>query len=117
MFELRRPTGFVWLFMVALLLVPCMGLANADDEARAQTIYESARGNIARMGYQDALTQLQYLQRTFPDFTNLAGVKTRIAVLREEHKAGPELGTFLGALDARDDGDPDHRYPSIVEFN
>jgi len=90
------------------LCLPSTSVADSADEIAAKAAYEQARVAIEQLNYAGALNRLRSLQKTYPNFSNLAGVKTRIAVLREAHKAGSELGIFLSALDARDDGKPEN---------
>jgi len=94
------------LFVMSLLLLSVAIPATANDAA-ANSIYESARAQIDRGEFKQALQALRQLQRQHPGYSNIAGVKTRIAVLHEADLAGPELTIFLQALDARDSGDAD----------
>jgi len=83
------------------------GLSYASDESNAEAAYRSATQSVNSGQFKKALQQLRLLQRQFPAYSNIAAVKTRIAVLHEADLAGPELVTFLNALDARDAGDAD----------
>ncbi len=92
------------LFLAAGLLQAAPVVAN---EQAASVAYQNAKANISLGQFKQALQELRYLQRQYPNFSNIAGVKTRIAVLHEADIAGSELLTFLYALDERDAGNPD----------
>lgn len=89
--------------LLALLLLPVVAMA--DDEQAAADAYESATQAINGGNFRQALQTLRQLQRDYPSYSNIAGVKTRVAILHEADFAGAELGTFLTALSARDAGD------------
>jgi len=91
--------------LAAALLNPVF--TASASEADAEQAYAAARQQVKAGQFTEALQQLRALQKNYPQFSNISGVKTRIAVLHEADFAGPELRTFLVALDARDAGDPD----------
>lgn len=95
--------------LVSLFLIAGLFQANPvqANEQAAAVAYANARANISLGQFRQALQELRYLQRQYPNFSNIAGVKTRIAVLHEADIAGSELLTFLYALDERDAGNPE----------
>ena len=101
--NIRSATLLLWLIVGGCWC----GLAHAADEREAEAAYRSATQSVASGEFQQALRTLRLLQRQHPTYSNIAAVKTRIAVLHEADFAGQELVTFLNALDARDVGDAD----------
>ncbi len=99
---MRWRTIIRWFFLLALM-APVVALA--DDEQAAEDAYQSSIQSIYSGEFRDALQMLRQLQRNYPTYSNIAGVKTRVAILHEADYAGAELGTFLTALSARDAGD------------
>lgn len=77
--------------------------AYANEQA-ASLAYTNAKAKISLGQFRQALQELRYLQRQYPGFSDISGVKTRIAVLHEADIVGSELLTFLNALDERDAG-------------
>lgn len=94
----------------AVMVALCSALlttAAYANETEAQAAYDQARNNISRGQFKAALQELRQLQRQYPSFSNISGVKTRIAILHESDIAGSELLGFLRALDSRDSGNAD----------
>jgi len=91
--------AFICCVMVGWFSAP----VHANEQA-ASVAYANAKSNISVGQFRQALQELRYLQRQYPSFSDIAGVKTRIAVLHEADIAGGELLTFLYALDERDAG-------------
>ncbi len=104
----------ILLFGLAMLHGPSAAHAAAEEDAKAS--YSSAQQSIDSGQYPQALQQLRQIQRNYPGFSNIAGVKTRIAVLHEAAYVGPELSLFLNALDARDSGDAEQALALLREI-
>ncbi len=77
------------------------------DEAPAQRAYDAALALIKQGKHSDALVALRRVQSSYPSFSKLSAVQTRVAVLHEASDAGDSLSVFLRALDARDAGELD----------
>lgn len=97
---------FKVIFGLVLLASQVYGPARADEQA-AFVAYSNAKAKISVGQFRQALQELRYLQRQYPSFSDISGVKTRIAVLHEADIAGSELLIFLNALDERDAGKAD----------
>ncbi len=99
----RAMRAAVMLVLCSVTVIP----AAYANETEAQTAYDQALGNISRGQFKEALQVLRQLQKQYPSFSNISGVKTRIAILHESDIAGSELLGFLRALDSRDAGNAD----------
>ncbi|MDB4224766.1 tetratricopeptide repeat protein, partial [Granulosicoccus sp.] len=100
----------------------CIGVLFASDavaqsrsagELEAQGLYSQALEQIDAKKYSEALESLRQVQSQFPSFTKIAGVQTRVAVLRESADAGESLAVFLSALTLRDNGEMDAALESL----
>ena len=104
----------------ALCLVCCTLLATAanaqsraEGEFVADGLYSRALSQIEDQRYTQALATLRQVQIRFPNYTKIAGVQTRIAVLQESADAGESLRVFLSALTLRDNGNMDAALVSL----
>jgi len=105
--------------VVLLFAVSCVGTGVAHaattpgfdavvlrvDEAPAESAYASALALIDARKHSEALVALRRIQLTYPSFSKLSAVQTRVAVLHEAADAGDSLSVFLRALNARDAGE------------
>jgi len=96
--ELFRLAISVMLFVSSYLYASTIAAAASNEDLAAQA-YTEARESIRAQRYKDALRQLRTLQKNYPSFQNIAGVKTRIAVLHEADLAGSELSNFSPLVD------------------
>lgn len=93
--------------LAALLLLILLGVNPAYslsivNESSAKARYDEALSLIVERRYSDALASLRRIQREYPQFTNIAAVQTRIAVLHEARSAGKAIDYYLQALNYRD---------------
>ncbi len=93
-------------------LVMCLActsgtFAQSVTNTAAKADYAEALEHIDAQRYSQALAGLRRLQKTYPAFSSMAAVQTRIAVLQESADAGRSLDVFLQALTLRDEGDID----------
>ena len=109
----KRSAVFLLWLMVSCF---CGGLVHAADESNAEAAYRSATQSVNSGQFKEALRTLRLLQRQYPTYSNIAAVKTRIAVLHEADFAGAELVTFLNALDARDSGNADRALQQLRQL-
>ncbi len=86
---------------------------SATVEAKATEQYGQALGLITQQHYSDAVASLRLIQRNYPQFSKIASVQTRIAVLHEASKAGDSIDHYLQALNQRDDLDIDGALNSL----
>ncbi|MFK8078440.1 MAG: M12 family metallo-peptidase [Granulosicoccus sp.] len=104
----------VCLVACALLTTVVNAQSRAGGEFAADGLYSRALSQIESQRYSQALATLRQVQIRFPNYTKLAGVQTRIAVLQESADAGESLRVFLSALTLRDNGNMDAALVSLA---
>ena len=97
----------------ALLATVVNAQSRAEGEFVADGLYSRALSQIEGQRYSQALATLRQVQIRFPNYTKIAGVQTRIAVLQESADAGESLRVFLSALTLRDNGNMDAALVSL----
>lgn len=87
---------------VILLKFSVVHSMNMPEELVAAEQYEQALSLIIQHRYSDAVVSLRRIQREYPQFSKIASVQTRIAVLHEATTAGEAIDYYLQALNQRD---------------
>lgn len=103
----------VLLIVLALSFNPAYAIRFADESPASEN-YEAALSLIIQRRYTEAVASLRRIQRDFPQFSKIAAVQTRIAVLHEASSAGVAIDYYLQALSYRDSNENDLALASLA---